>query len=171
MNQLISPRTRPWYAGKDWVQKEKRATEDEMVGWHHRLNGHKFEETLEDSEGQGSPASCSSWGRKESDTTEQQQTDTKKQSLNLWLRFKHDSCRPSSTKYMPLRYFESFTESLNIKGGMDLRAQLVQGKGTSHWALSSFHFYRWGNNHTKWKTFMVLQIERATLTPTLRPHD
>ena len=70
-------------AGKDGGQEEKRATEDEMVGWHHRLNGHKFEETLEDSEGQGSPASCSSWGRKESDTTEQQQTDTKKQSLNL----------------------------------------------------------------------------------------
>ena len=40
--------------GKDWGQEEKGATEDEMVGWHHRLNGHEFEQTLGDSEGQGS---------------------------------------------------------------------------------------------------------------------
>ena len=39
-------------AGKDRRQKEKRAAEDEMVGWHHRLNGHEFEQTLRDSEGQ-----------------------------------------------------------------------------------------------------------------------
>ena len=43
--------------------------EDEMVGWHHRLNGHEFEKTLGDSEGQGSPACFSPWGRKESDMT------------------------------------------------------------------------------------------------------
>ena len=42
-------------AGKDWGQKQKRMTEDEMVGWHHRLNAREFEQTLEDSEGQGSP--------------------------------------------------------------------------------------------------------------------
>ena len=41
-------------AGKDWRQEEKRMTEDEMVGWHHQLNGHEFEKTLGDSEGQGS---------------------------------------------------------------------------------------------------------------------
>ena len=45
-------------------------TEDEMVGWHHRLNGHEFEQALGDGEGQGSLACCSPWGRKESDTTE-----------------------------------------------------------------------------------------------------
>ena len=45
-------------------------TEDERVGWHHRLNGHELEQTLGDSEGQGSLAYCSPWGRKESDTTE-----------------------------------------------------------------------------------------------------
>ena len=43
-------------------------TEDEMVGWHHQVNGHEFEQTLGDSEGQGSLACCSSWGCKESDT-------------------------------------------------------------------------------------------------------
>ena len=57
-------------AGKDWRQKEKGIIEDEMVGWHHRLSGHEFEQTLGDGEGQGSLASCSPWGHKVSDTTE-----------------------------------------------------------------------------------------------------
>ena len=46
-------------------------TENEMVGWHHCLRGHEFEQTLGDSEGQGSLVDCSSCGHKESDTTEQ----------------------------------------------------------------------------------------------------
>ena len=58
-------------AGTDWRQEEKGMTEDEMVGWHHWLNGHEFEQTLGDSEGQGSLACCSPWGCKESNTTEQ----------------------------------------------------------------------------------------------------
>ena len=44
--------------------------EDEVVGWHRRSNGHKFEQTLGDGEGQGSLACCSPWGCKELDTTE-----------------------------------------------------------------------------------------------------
>ena len=44
--------------------------EDEMLGWHHQLNGHEFEQTLGDGDGQGSLARCSPWGRRESDTTE-----------------------------------------------------------------------------------------------------
>ena len=60
-------------AGKDWGQEEKGATEDELVGWHHWLNGHGFEKTQGDSERQGSPACCSSWGLKVSDTTIRQQ--------------------------------------------------------------------------------------------------
>ena len=58
-------------AGKDWRQEEKRTTEDEMVGWHHRLDGHEFEQAPGVGDGQGSLACCSPWGRKESDTTEQ----------------------------------------------------------------------------------------------------
>ena len=46
-------------------------TEDEVVGWHHRLNGHESEQTWGDGEGQGSLACCSPWGYKESDITEQ----------------------------------------------------------------------------------------------------
>ena len=45
-------------------------TEDEMVGWHHRLNGHEFEQTLRDSEDRGALCSCSLWGHEESDMTE-----------------------------------------------------------------------------------------------------
>ena len=48
-------------------------TEDEMVGWHHRLNGHEFEQALGAGDGQGSLACCSPWGRKESETTDEQQ--------------------------------------------------------------------------------------------------
>ena len=46
-------------------------TEDEVVGWHHRLKGHELEQAPEDSEGQGSLACCSPWGRKESDMSEE----------------------------------------------------------------------------------------------------
>ena len=57
-------------AGKDGRQQEKVTAEDEMVGWHPRLNGHEFEQAPGVGNGQGGLACCSSWGRKESDTTE-----------------------------------------------------------------------------------------------------
>ena len=57
--------------GKIEGRRRKGMTEDEMVGWHHRLNGHESEQTPGDREGQGSLACCSPWGRRESDTTEQ----------------------------------------------------------------------------------------------------
>ena len=58
-------------AGKDWRQEETGATEDEMVGWHHRLDGHEFEKAPGVGDGQGSLVCCSPWGHIESDTTEQ----------------------------------------------------------------------------------------------------
>ena len=57
-------------AGKDWKKEEKGMTEDEMVGWHHQLNAHTFEQALGDGEGQGSLACYSPWGQKKWDTTE-----------------------------------------------------------------------------------------------------
>ena len=59
-------------AGKDWRQEEKGTTKDEMVGWHHWLSGHEFEQTLGVGDGQGGLVCCSPWGLKESDTTERQ---------------------------------------------------------------------------------------------------
>ena len=72
---LWPPNVKSWLigkkpdAGKDWRQ-EKRVTKDEMVVWHHQLNGHEFEQTSGNSERQGSLMCCSPWGHKESDTTE-----------------------------------------------------------------------------------------------------
>ena len=57
-------------AGKDWRWEKKGTTEDEMVGWHHQLNGHEFEQALGVGDGQGSLVCCSPWGHKESDMTE-----------------------------------------------------------------------------------------------------
>ena len=74
---LWPPNVKNWLIGKDpgsgknWSQKEKGTTEDEMVGWPHRLYGHMFEQAPVVGDGQGSLACCSPWGCKESDTTEQ----------------------------------------------------------------------------------------------------
>ena len=74
---LWPPHAKSWLIGKDsdagreWGQEEKGKTEDEMAGWHHQLDGHEFEWTPIDGEGQGGLACCDSWGGKESDTTEQ----------------------------------------------------------------------------------------------------
>jgi len=73
---LWPPNVKSWVvwkdpdAGKDWRQEKKGTTEDEMVGWHHRLNGHEFGLTPGVGDGQGGLACCSPWGHKESDTTE-----------------------------------------------------------------------------------------------------
>ena len=75
--KLWPPETKSQLSEKDpdarkyWEQEEKRAIEDEMVGWHHWINGYKFKQTLGDNEGQGSLECCSPWGYKESDMTEQ----------------------------------------------------------------------------------------------------
>ena len=68
-------------------------TEDEMVGWHQRLNGHEFEQTLGDGEGQGSLVCCSPWGHKESDTTER---------LN------------NKKKYLKIIYFKDFFKNFQV---------------------------------------------------------
>ena len=74
---LWPPDAKNWLIGKyldaekDWRQKEKGMTEDnEMVGWHHQLSGHEFEQAPGVGDGQGGLACCSPWGCKESDTTE-----------------------------------------------------------------------------------------------------
>ena len=55
--------------GKDFRQEEKGATENEMVGWHHCLNGHEFEQSTGDNEGQRSLVCCSPWSHQELDMT------------------------------------------------------------------------------------------------------
>ena len=58
-------------------RRRGRQSIDEMVGWHHQLDGHEFEQTLGGSEGHGSLACCSPWGRQESDTTERLNNNNK----------------------------------------------------------------------------------------------
>ena len=73
---LWPPDAKSWLIGKDsdagmgWGQEEKGTTEDEMAGWHHRLDGQESGWTLGVGDGQGGLAYCDTWGRKESDTTE-----------------------------------------------------------------------------------------------------
>ena len=73
---LWPPDVKSWLIGKDpdaekdWWQEEKGMTEDEMVGWHHRLNGHEFKQAPGDGDGQGNLACCSPCGHKASDMTE-----------------------------------------------------------------------------------------------------
>ena len=73
---LWPPHVKSWLtgkdpdAGRDWGQEEKGMTEDEMAGWHHRLNGHEFGWIPGVGDGQGGLWCCDSWGRKELDTTE-----------------------------------------------------------------------------------------------------
>ena len=73
-------------AGKDWRLEEKGETEDEMLGWHHQLSGHEFEQILRDNAGQGSLACCSPWGCRVGCNlvTEQQQT-YKRVPPSFWL--------------------------------------------------------------------------------------
>ena len=85
---LWPPEAKSWLigkdsdAGKDWGHEEKGITEDEMAGWHHWPDGHEFEWTPGDGDGQGGLACCDSWGHKELDTTEW---------LN-WTELMADSC-------------------------------------------------------------------------------
>ena len=69
--KTIALTRRTFVAGRDWGQKEKGTTEEEMAGWHHRLDGHEFGWTPGTGDGQGGLVCCDSGGHKELDTTEQ----------------------------------------------------------------------------------------------------
>ena len=107
---LWPPHVKSWLlwkdpdAGKDWGQ-EKGTTEDEMVGWHHQLNGHGFAWTPGVGDGQGGLACYSPWGRKELDMTEQ---------LN-WTEL--NWCKQEN-HYHPIvfnnKYFSKLTSSMNV---------------------------------------------------------
>ena len=87
------------YAGKDWGQEEKRVTEDEMVGWHHQLNGHEFEQTVGDSEGQGSQACCSWWSAQSCTRLRDWITKDFKITSKQWNTWSNRQIRPWSTEW------------------------------------------------------------------------
>ena len=105
------PEAKCWLIGKDpdarkdWGQEEKGTTEDEMVGWHHQLDGHGFGWTPGVGDGQGGLACCGSWGHKESDTTEWTE-------LNWWtLTFEYHI----AFTYHKVLFFEYFQPFKNVK--------------------------------------------------------
>ena len=88
-------------AGKDWRQEEKGTTEDEMVGWHHWLSGHEFEQALGDDEGQGSLACCSPWVPKELNTSKQLNwTEWRLIGINL-ARIRKDQVQGLIRRFLP----------------------------------------------------------------------
>ena len=115
-------------AGKDWGQEKKGITEDEMVGWHHWLNGHGFGWTPGAGDGQGSLACCcSSWGHKESDTTE---------CLN-WTELKEE-----------LKSLLMKVKQMNEKAGLKLNIHKTKIKASS--LITS-----WQIDEKKWKQWKI----------------
>ena len=103
---LWSPHVKSWLtgkdpdAGRDWGQEEKGTTEDEMAGWHHRLDGREFEWTPGVGDGQGGLACCDSWGR-ESRTR-----------LSDWTELNWAECHPTiSSSVIPFSCLQSFPAS------------------------------------------------------------
>ena len=91
-------------AGKDWRREEKGTTEDEIVGWYHRLDGHEFEQVLGVGDGQGGPTCCSPWGRKESQTWLRDWTELNwilKLGLPRWLSGKESACQCRRRRFHP----------------------------------------------------------------------
>ena len=107
---LWPPHAKSWLIGKDpdsgkvWGQEDKGMTEDEMAGWHHRLDGHGFEEIPRVGDGQGGLACCDSWGCKESDTTEPLKWT---EQLSLSLSLEPGGLRSGRTGQSPSFYFDS----------------------------------------------------------------
>ena len=119
-------------AGKDWRQEEKGMTEDEMVGWHHQLNGHEFEQSLGVGDGQWSLVCCSPWGCKELGTTEW---------LNCGSAGKESACNVADLGWSlgwedPLEYRDATHSSI-----LAWRIPWVHGVARSWTRLSNFHFH------------------------------
>ena len=117
-------------AGKGWRWEEKGTTKDEMVGWHHWLNGHEFEQTLGVGDGQGSLMCWSPWGRKKSDTTER---------LN-WTEL----CELS------FHDFYLFNSGLLVFSSLDCQVHVLKISSSKLWfAFNSLGVYSW------WIKFLI----------------
>ena len=102
-------------AGKDLRQEEKGTTDDEMVGWYHRLNGHESEQALGVGEGQGRLACCSLWGCNDLDMTEQLNWNWHKKSVVRWISVWHSQWLKNVARepWIFLLSFELYKPSIN----------------------------------------------------------
>ena len=99
--------------GKDLRQEEKGTTKDEMVGWHHQLNGHEFEQALGDGDGQGILVYCSPWGHKESDITEWLNNNNKRKQIIIHIPKKSSVINKKERKKERKKVLRSETEILD----------------------------------------------------------
>jgi len=98
-------------AGKDWRQEEKGTAEDEMVGWHHRLDGHKFEQALGVGDELVSLVCWSPWGRKESDTTERLNWTELMSALNSYFLKRFSNNKKMSSMFTQISTISSVPHS------------------------------------------------------------
>ena len=148
-NVLWPPHAKSWLIGKDsdsgrdWGQEEKETTEDEMAGWHHRLDGRESEWIPEDGDGQEGLVCCDSWGRKESDTTERLNWTE----LN-WTRpqrFTASSEKRTKNLTSSCQHLSPFSLNLDCS---PRKGDLCSGHRADHWKKSIW----WGNwRYTQWK--------------------
>ena len=126
-------------AGKDWRQREKGMTEDEMVGWHHRLEGHELEQAPGVRDGQGNLAWCSPWGLKELDMTERLNW-TELNELNLeellwgWkihTEMSRENAQIETRERRGVDKDTSVRKNSCSKGGRRRQTQLMKGSGHS----------------------------------------
>ena len=122
-------------AGKDWKQEEKGTREDEMVGWHHRLNKREFEQALGVGDGQGSLACCSPWGHKESDMTEQ---------LN-WTKLKDKVNVLKSMSFLPQKKTQTCNlSSFYFKNNSSKHVSLFPTRTNHQLPFLMSQIFRWG---------------------------
>ena len=123
--------------GKDWRQEQKRMTEEQMLGWHHQLNGHKFEQAPGDGEGKGSLTCCSPWGGRfgHNWATEQQQRAV----MNVILfSFIHSSIHPTKCLFsvfyhaskVMLKILQARLQQYVNRELHDVQAGFRKGRGT-----------------------------------------
>ena len=121
--------------GKDWRQEEKGTTEDEMVGWHHWLNGHEFEQTPGDGEGQGSLVCCRQWGHKELDMTEWLNWT---EEVNITKKY---SCRRLTRTYLWNPWRLRGKETTYKEGDLGLILELGRSPGGGHGNPLQYSFF------------------------------
>ena len=129
-------------AGRDWGQEEKETTEDEMAGWHHRLDAHEFGWTPGVGDGQGGLACCDSWSRKASDTTERLNwtEDVLPKSLSM---------RNYNTQNSPKNAYATSIPRPSPRGPL---GHVVHAFGLARWAPSAF-FPGFGKDTTRRKVW------------------
>ena len=133
-------------AWKDWRQEEKGTTDDEMVGWHHWLNGHESEQALGVGDGRGGLTCCGPWGHKEWDTTE-------------WLNWTEGVCILFCTQPSEIRHNQSHTLKIVIAGmpKVGRRQQL----GGANVAIKTIQVHKWAH---LWKRNRLTDVENRHVT-------